>query len=481
VPTQNNTRKNGARPCLKIALFLALAACTLTAYGIDFDAGEVKSPYLREAVFDLYQEKYSSAIGVLQAEKRRNSLGLERTTANRLLALTYIAYRMPNEAAAVLESVSNGQLEPTVRNSLWLDIAKTRFRTGFIAGANDALAKMDKKPDIKLLREKEVFQAQLLMHQNQYNQAIRVLSNIDGFTSWAAFGRYNLGVALIKSGNKQEGLEWLDEVGSMTSTDQEMRALSDRANYVLGNIYLRDKNPQMARLRFERIRLDSPFSTKALLGLGMAFADMNQYKRSLAAWLELSERNASEQAVLEALLAIPFAYAELGGKDQSLQFYKQSLDIYRAESQKVKKIINNTKTGKTIEAIITHISKNDVESARLFDTLPDSPQIQYTLELIKTDEFQQALMNYRDLTILENKLKQWGSTIYKINNMSPTFKKVYVDKIAQQQSRVVTAAEEIKQYITKITLQALIKRKEQLDEYTKQALFAMAQTYQRSP
>ena len=479
MPTQSNTRKHGVGQHLNEVLLIVLMSCTVTAYGIDFDASEVKSPYLREALFDLYQEKYSSAIGVLQAEKRRNSLGIERITADRLLVLLYIAYRMPDEAAGLLESFD--QVEPLVRNSLWLDIAKTRFRTGFVASANVALAKMDRKPDIKLLREKEVFQARVLLHQNQYSQAIKVLSDIDGFTSWAAFGRYNLGIAHIRSGNKQEGLKWLDEVGSMTSTDQEMQALSDRANYVLGNIYLRDKNPQMARLRFERIRLDSPFSSKALLGLGMAFADMNQYKRSLAAWLELAERDASDEAVLEALLAIPFAYAELGGKDQSLQFYKRSLDIYRTESQKVNEIINSTKTGKTIVAMITHISKNDVESARLFDTLPDSPQIQYMLELIQTDEFQQALMNYRDLTILENKLKQWGSTIYKINNMSPTFKKVYVDKIAQQQSRVVTAAEEIKQYITKITLRALIKRKEQLDEYTKQALFAMAQTYQRSP
>ena len=99
MPTQSNTRKHGVGQHLNEVLLIVLMSCTVTAYGIDFDASEVKSPYLREALFDLYQEKYSSAIGVLQAEKRRNSLGIERITADRLLVLLYIAYRMPDEAA----------------------------------------------------------------------------------------------------------------------------------------------------------------------------------------------------------------------------------------------------------------------------------------------------------------------------------------------------------------------------------------------
>jgi len=104
---------------------------------------------------------------------------------------------------------------------------------------------------------------------------------------------------------------------------------------------------------------------------------------------------------------------------------------------------------------------------------------QYLLGLYESNEFQQVINNYKDLRALKDKLKKWAYAIYKIENMSETFKKVYVDKIAQQQSRLATATEQIKQQITKMAIVELKDRKNRLNTYIKQAQFSTAQIYDK--
>ncbi|NIW25563.1 MAG: hypothetical protein GWN29_13900, partial [Gammaproteobacteria bacterium] len=62
----------------------------------------------------------------------------------------------------------------------------------------------------------------------------------------------------------------------------------------------------------QRVRLEGPFSNKALLGVGWADAERGDYRAALSPWLELRQRNIIDPAVQESLLAVPYAFSQLG-------------------------------------------------------------------------------------------------------------------------------------------------------------------------
>ena len=101
--------------------------------------------------------------------------------------------------------------------------------------------------------------------------------------------------------------------------DEEGRALRDKANVALGFAALKAGKPQDARTYLQRVRLQGIEANAALLGFGWAADALGSPKLALVPWVELAGRDASDSAVLEAQLAVPYAYAELHADAQALQ------------------------------------------------------------------------------------------------------------------------------------------------------------------
>ena len=478
-------------PAFILSLVLILLPRPGSADIENFEIENVRSTYIRAALFDMYQGKHASAIGQLMAERWRNLKDKERVQAELLLAYLYVQYRMHDEAEKILNALPK-KLSSSAKNNkniLWMEIAKSYFRAGDIRTAQNTLYKLDKVISNILSREREVFIAQILMSQNKYQEAIEELEKSRGSSDWAAFGRYNLGVMLIRAGNEDRGLSKLETVARMSPSTQEMKALKDKANYTIGYLQLKNKNPEKAKKYLQRVRLKSPLANKSLMYLGLVYSDLEKHKLSLAAWLELSERDKSDSTVLESMLAVPFAYAELGGFKQAAANYKTAIKIYKEETKRINKAIRSAKKGKTTNAILDYFSKqqlaiinntNASQKTQNNNTTPLTSEARYLLGLYESNEFQAAITNYFELIKLEQKLKKWTTSIYRVQNMSKTFKKVYVDKIAEKQSRLTVATEEIKQHISKLALAELRERKSSLQAYIKQAQFATAQIYDKS-
>ena len=87
------------------------------------------------------------------------------------------------------------------------------------------------------------------------------------------YARFNLGVALIRSGDVAQGGGTARPDRQRAAADEEQRSLRDRANVALGFAALATKQPEQARSFLERVRLAGPQSNKALLGFGWAAAD----------------------------------------------------------------------------------------------------------------------------------------------------------------------------------------------------------------
>src|SRR5690606_9904366 len=118
---------------------------------------------------------------------------------------------------------------------------------------------------------------------------------------WAGYARYNLGVALVRLGRTSDGAAMLERVGTMPfdPLDEAGASLRDKANLALGFAWLQAGQAALAKPSLQRVRLSGPFSTKALLGVGWADAELADHRAALVPWLELKERSLLDAAVQE--------------------------------------------------------------------------------------------------------------------------------------------------------------------------------------
>ena len=171
------------------------------------------------------------------------------------------------------------------------------------------------------------------MRQQRFDEAIALLNAWRGRkdqSDWLAYAQYNLGVALVRKGlvDRSRSVPHHRRHDGIRAAASCAR-LKDRANLALGYAYLQDNQPALAKPVLERVRLDGPFSNKALLGVGWADAAEGQFQEALTPWMELRDRNLLDSAVQEAYLAIPYAFAKLNANAQAAENYELAITFVR--------------------------------------------------------------------------------------------------------------------------------------------------------
>jgi len=235
---------------------------------------------------------------------------------------------------------------------------------------------------------------------------------------WAPFGRFNLGVALVRSGDDAEGRRWLESVGNMPVHSDEQRALRDRANLALGYSLLQAQAAEQAIAALGRVRLDGPFSNRALLGLGWAAADVRRPDRALVPWLELREGRLLDAAVQESFLAVPYAYAKLASSGQAARQYRLAVDAYAAEAGRIDESIAAIRQGGFLDAILAAAPTDEpIGWFWQLEQAPDAPHTRYLYHLLASHEFQEGLKNYRDLRLMQRSLEHSRESLAAFGDM----------------------------------------------------------------
>src|SRR5690606_25185207 len=101
-----------------------------------------------------------------------------------------------------------------------------------------------------------------------------------------------------------------------------------------------------------RVRLNGPFSNKALLGVGWSDAESADYRAALAPWLALRERSLLDSAVQESLLAVPYAFAQLGADKQAADHYVDAIDAFGNEIARLSASIESIENGRLITELL---------------------------------------------------------------------------------------------------------------------------------
>jgi hypothetical protein len=394
-------------------------------------AGEIKDPHYGDTLFHFYQERYFTAVTTLMVSQHFDRVPQHGDEAEVLRGGMLLSYGLHREAGEIFAQLIDKGAAPAVRDRAWFYLAKIRYQRGLLADAEAALGRIENPLPSELDEERVLLQANVLMARNDHAGAAKLLAGAAGRSGASAYARYNLGVALIKSGDSAQGSGLLDQVGQAPAANEEARSLRDKANVALGFTALQEQHPEQARAYLERVRLNSPQATKALLGFGWAADSLKQPAKALVPWTELTQRELSDAAVLEAQIAVPYAYAELGAFGQSLQRYQAAIALFERESSALDQSIAAVRSGKLVDALIERNPGEEMGWFWNIATLPALPHAGHLAPLLAQHEFQEAFKNYRDLLFLTKNLQGWADKLGVFDDMLANRRQAYAQRLPQ--------------------------------------------------
>src|SRR5713101_5173317 len=370
-----------------IGLGLALALTAHPATG-----GDLRDLYFGEALYHAYQGQYFDALQRLDTELAQyhvldepelDTLHYHINDAEFSVGDFELDYRMHQRAGRAIKAVLEGAVDEAVRNEAAFRLARIHFQKGQLDDALQALARIKGT----------------------------VLAQLKSNESLAGFVAYNLGIARLLDGRTQEAIEQLDKAGQLPASDPAGLAIRDKSNLVLGTMLFESGNFERARQSLDRVHLEGPLSNQALLRAGWAEDSAHQYDRALVPWNILVDREPTDAAVQEVMLAVPHAYASMKLYGRAAIGYGRALELFSNQIERVKASIRSIQEGRFLNALIREESREDETWVIRLRNLPDAPETYYLMELMASHDFQTALQNYLDLEDLRSRLIAWKTSL----------------------------------------------------------------------
>ena len=266
---------------------------------------DVRDLHYGDVLFYFFQDDYFDSITRLLAARQLDRIPHTQGEAELLLGGLYLSLGEHVEAGRIFEALLNKNTSETVRNKAWFYLGKVWYQRGYLQESERALRQVSDKIDPRISAERYMLLAQLMMRQERYDDAIAALSNWHGAPDWTAYAQFNLGVALVRKDRLADAIPYLDRVGRIETRSEELLSLKDKANLALGFALLQAQRSAEAKPILQRVRLEGPYSSKALLGVGWADAGVGEFKRALVPWLTLRKRSLLDSAVQESFLTVP--------------------------------------------------------------------------------------------------------------------------------------------------------------------------------
>lgn len=423
-------------PLKRAAAALAVALACLSASAApaaDEEKGTVvQDPHYGDVLFHFYKGRYFTSVTTLMASQHFDRVAKHADEAEVLRGGLLLSYGLHKEAGEIFANLIEKGAPPSVRDRAWFFLAKIRYQRGLYAQAEEAIGRIGDKLPKQFEEERGLLHANLLLARADYAGAAQLLNGyLKDKKDPSFFTRFNLGVALIRSGDVEGGSRLLDELGKTPAENEEQRTLRDKTNVALGFAALQDKRPEVARAVLERVRLKSLQSNKALLGFGWASATLKEPKQALVPWMELLDRDASDSAVLEARIAVPYAYAELGAYGQALDRYNDAIAAFEREAAALDDSIKAIRAGTLLTGLMDRNPGEEMGWFWNIKDLPEMPHGGHLAQVFAQHEFQEAFKNYRDLQFLAKNLADWQDSLGVYGDMLDNRRTAYRERLPQ--------------------------------------------------
>jgi len=334
-------------------------------------------------------------------------------------------YRMHHRAGRAITAVLEGDVDELVRNEAAFRLARIHFQKAQFEEGLHALSRIQGRVPDSIRDEIEFLRANIFLALDRLPDAIEVLRRLQNADGLEGFTAYNLGIAYLRNGNQVEALNQLGRAGEVEVADEGSRSIRDKSNLVLGTLYFENGQFAEAQSALDRVRLEGPLSNQALLSAGWADFSAANYERAIVPWSLLARREATDAAVQEAQLALPYAYAQLEIYGRSALLYGEALESFGQELRKVDASIKSIRDGKFLEALVREEIRQNKDWVIGLRSLPESPETYYLMELSAAHDFQTALQNYLDLEDLRERLETWQHSFDAYDDMIEIRRRYY--------------------------------------------------------
>jgi len=399
-----------------LATHFALALAALLPASSAWGSDDLRDLYFGEALYDAYQGHYFEALERLDAEIAQHygvdephfdSLHYHIGQAEFDVGDFELNYRMHHRAGRAIKAVLEANVAEPVRNEAAFRLAKIHFQKDQPEDALHALDGIRGRVPAEIRDDIEFLRANVYTALGRPSDAVQVLRGLQGSDGLRGFSTYNLGIALLQDGRQQEAIEELNRAGQVSAGDQATLAIRDKSNLVLGTLLFEASAFGPAQRSLDRVRLEGPFSNQALLRAGWADASAQNFNRALVPWSILAEREPTDAAVQEAMLALPYAYSKLNVHGRAAVLYGRAVEVFGRELDKVEASIESIGKGEFLAALVREEIRQDKDWVIRLRSLPDAPETFYLMALMASHDFQTALQNYLDLEDMRKKLVAW--------------------------------------------------------------------------
>lgn len=398
------------------ALGLGLAA--LLAGGPSLGT-ELKDLHFGEALYYAHQGQYLEALERLDAElgqyreldePQLDTLHFHVGEAEFSVGDFELNYRMHHRAGRAIKAVLEGNVDEAVRNEAAYRLARIHFQKDQLEEALHALERINGRVPDAIKNEVEFLRANVYLASGRPADAVLVLERLQGANGLTGFAEYNLGIAFLQDQRSDAAVDQLDKAGQIKAVDDGSRAIRDKSNLILGDLLFEANAFDRAQRSFDRVRLDGPYSNQALLRSGWAAMSADAYDRALVPWSVLVDRDITDGAVQEALLALPYAYSKLNVHGRAALMYGRALETFSNELERVDASIESIRSGNFLKALVREEIRQNKDWVIRLRSLPEAPETYYLAALMASHDFQTALQNYLDLEDVRKKLVTWQSS-----------------------------------------------------------------------
>lgn len=439
-----------------------------------------KDPHFGEVLLYFYEGDYFSALTRLAAAREMRQFPAQNEDGDLLLGILHVSYGMNNEAKRIFTQLLADKNTPQKnRDIAALYLARIYHGQEALEESRKAFSAIGDALPARLKKDRALLEVNLLMAEKRYQTAEQALLRLEDESEVAVARQYlqhNLGVSMIKGGQLRQGINLLLKISEGSFGELEMRALQDKANLALAYNYLQSGNVDTSIAYFKKIRIDGPFSSKALLGLGLAETALKQQQRALIPLLELQQRDIREVEVQEALLMIPDILFKLESYKKSQNYYQNASSNYKEELDAISASMAAVRAGKMTRNILANVFLDEAHWNEFQKISPASPEARYFPWFIQNAIFQQSLSLYREAHSLRSTINAQRVSVGNYG-LSDTATAAYHKNIDAKLSEIGAIMNKLEIHMSSLAIDWLEKRKTALDSYLSQAELGLAKVY----
>ena len=289
------------------------------------------------ALYEFQQGNYFQALVEISAANLRHPINSTEANSNKLNtsqqamktleAGIMLSYGMQNHARDLISNVATKTLGGPQQDLAWFYLAQLYANKQDWPQAYQTIQKIGGHLPPTLHIKLDRLKANIYINNGQIAEAQQLLKkNQDPVL--AAYTSFNLAAAEEKKQNTSAASSHLNNIMGLPSTQLDVRLLKDRAHLAAAQLYASEQNYVQAFEHFNRIKIDSPYSSEALFGQGWAAYHTDKPSQALASWNLLQADYAFHPQSHKTRIAIPFVYISMDFPDTALQKYRQAVTYY---------------------------------------------------------------------------------------------------------------------------------------------------------